>query len=534
MKKFIRLGIIVVVILAIVAGIVVTVVLNNRKTVRREEVITDETVSGDLSIRLWEGGYGDQWLVNVKNGFTAKYPNVNIDIKSSTERMVVFGEIVSGTNTQYDLYFTDSVLYDYLDYLEPLNDIFTSTWSGETASVESKIEDVYLDAYKTGDNYFFIPAYTGIYGFVYNTNYISEDAVPVTTDKLTELCAELKLSGIKAIGYSGEAGVNYWNYAYSTWFAQYEGLNAYQQMQIGRTINSAGEAVIDPASAYMTGGLEAMQVCEDLLWYENGYSDPQGTGKQFITAQREFLQGDFAMMYNGSWMMNEMRRHIGEGMEHDFKMMRVPVISSIVDKCPSIDGATPEAKDDELEALIHAIDAGVTDLDGEGYSVTQADYDRVKEARQLVYGAGEMSSAVITKTAQNKNLAKLFLRYMYSDEGIRLHASAMQGCTLPIKDTSIFQGEENIDYEMEFYETAYDIMFSSNRFFNNNRDAAVEVYCTATNAADSIEKQFGSQSAADRTRASASFQAKKELWTADDDDKYWQEMIAQGYVTEKP
>ena len=79
---------------------------------------------------------------------------------------------------------------------------------------------------------------------------------------------------------------------------------------------------------------------------------------------------------------------------------------------------------------------------------------------------------------------------MYSDEGIRLHASAMQGCTLPIKDTSIFQGEENIDYEMEFYETAYDIMFGSNRFFNNNRDAAVEVYCTATSAAGSIEKQI--------------------------------------------
>lgn len=240
------------------------------------------------------------------------------------------------------------------------------------------------------------------------------------------------------------------------------------------------------------------------------------------------------MMYNGSWMMNEMRRHIGAGMENDFKMMRVPVISSIVEKCPSIDGETPEAKDSELAALIRAIDAGSPELNGDGYSVTQEDYNRVKEARLLVYGAGEMSSAVITKTAQNKNLAKLFLRYMYSDEGIRLHASAMQGCTLPIKDTSIFQGDENTDYEMKFYETAYGIMYGSNRFFNNNRDAAVDVYCTATSAAGSIEKQFGSQSGVDRVRAAVSFQEKKDLWTADNNDKYWQEMIAQGYVTEKP
>ena len=35
-----------------------------------------------------------------------------------------------------------------------------------------------------------------------------------------------------------------------------------------------------------------MQVCEDLLWYENGYIKKDSTGLQFINAQREFLKGE--------------------------------------------------------------------------------------------------------------------------------------------------------------------------------------------------------------------------------------------------
>lgn len=524
MKKFIRLGIIALVILGIVAGITVTIVLNNKESGRREEIITDETVSGDLSIRLWEGGFGDDWLIKVKNGFIKKYPKVKIDIDNSVERQVVFGEIASGTNTKYDIYFSDAILYDYVDLLEPLNDVYTSTWNGESSTVESKIEDVYLDAFITGETYYFLPAYTGIYGFIYNSDYINDDEIPVTTEELKALCGTLKTSGVTPIIYSGETGVNYWNYAYSTWFAQYEGLQAYQQMQIGR-IMVDGEAVIDPSSAYLAGGEKAMQVCEDLLWYPNGYSDPNGTGLQFIVAQRNFLNGSAALMYNGSWMMNEMRRHIAEGMENNFKMIRTPVISAIREKCTTIESDT------ELAALIRAIDNGAQSAeDFEG--VNEADFQRVKDARLLNYAAGEMSSAVITKTAQNKNLAKLFLRYMYSDEGIKLHASSMQGCTLPIKEKDFF--DENVEYDMEFYETSYKVMFSGNRFFNNNRDAAVDPYCTATSAAESIEKQFGSKNPSDRVRAADSFKEKKNLWTANNNDKFWQEMIAQGYVTEKP
>ena len=62
---------------------------------------------------------------------------------------------------------------------------------------------------------------------------------------------------------------------------------------------------------------------------------------------------------------------------------------------------------------------------------------------------------------------------------------------------------------------------------------AVDPYCTDT-AAGMIEKQFGSQNTKDRTTAADSFAAKKALWTANDNEKFWNELLSKGYITERP
>ena len=49
-----------------------------------------------------------------------------------------------------------------------------------------------------------------------------------------------------------------------------------------------------------------------------------------------------------------------------------------------------------------------------------------------------------------------------------------------------------------------------------------------------IEKQFGSQALADRKRAADSFEAKKQLWTRNDNDKFWTELMNKGLIKERP
>ena len=478
--------------------------------------LENDVLSGSLNIRVWEGGFGLKWLDEVIVAFNEKYPDVKIDVDPSSERMAVFGDI-TGKGNKYEIVFQDARLMDYTDCLEPLNDVYSYTNKGESVAVGDKLFDLYRECLNVNGTYYQIPYAVGSYGLVYNNDYISDDEIPVTTEELKALCADLKSSFLTPIIFSGETGTGYWDFAYSTWFAQYEGRDAYWASFSGQTIGENGEKTYDPSTAYLQGGLEAMQVCEDLLWYTNEYIEPTSTGLQFITAQRDFLKGKAAMMYNGSWLFNEMEMMFPNGADYDFKMMKMPVISAITDKCTTIEN------DAELAALVRAIDAGATSFDG----VNEADFKTVKEARSFYYAGAEGATAGIPINARNKQLAKRFLTFMYSEAGIQAHASAKVGCVLPVKDINMAIPTTNT-----FTQTSYSIMFNNEVFFN---DAVMPVtpYCTDT-AAVMIEKQFGSQNSADRTRAVDSFQAKKDLWTANDNEKFWNALISYGLISARP
>ena len=524
MKKFLRLGIIAVIILAIAAGIIVTAIVNNKGGQREEEHIDDDLndVSGDLSIRLWEGGYGVGWLDNVIKGFKAKFPNVKVSYKASSERQVVVGEITAGSD-KYDLYFNESDLFTINGFkpqeaLEPLDDVYSYKWTGEDRTIAEKMDDSFLSFYKIGEHQYMINQYAGCWGFAYNIDYIGDDEIPVTTEELKSLCVSLKTNGITPLIFFEKS---YWDYAYYNWFAQYEGREAFDLYQIGKIINGENQAVYDPSAAYPIGELKALQVCEDLLWLPYGNIAEQSTGYQFIVAQKKLLDGDVAMMFNGSWMLNEMQDLYPEGKGNEFRIMKVPVISAITDKCATIEN------DAELSALIRAIDAGETALSGEGYNVSQADFDRVKEARNLVYCSGESATGVITKSAHNKQLAKLFLKYMYSDEGLKLYLNAKNGAMLPVKGyDELIAG---LDLE-EFERSAYNVILGSNRLFVNHKDMLISLDCHDLVKVNTIERQFGSQEPSDRTRASVSYNAKKDTYSVNSNKKYWDILRNNGLI----
>lgn len=484
--------------------------------------LENDIFSGSLNIRLWDGGFGEEWLDNIIVAFNEKYPDVEVDVSSSPERQQVFGDII-GLGSKYDIIFSESLLSDYAEEcLEPLDEVWAYTNSGESMSVGEKIMPIYAKYLNLRGHYYQIPSYVGSYGIAYNNDYIRDDEIPVTTDELKALCETLKSETLTPIIFSGEAGVNYWDYLYYTWYAQYEGKEVYSAALSGQSIDENGEYYFDPQTAYLDGGLKAMQVCEDLLWYENGYIDLDSAALSFMIAQRSFLKGEAAMMYNGSWLFNEMQLMFPDGPEYDIKMMKAPVISAIREKCNKIES------DEELSALVRAIDAGETALSGEGYSVSQEDFDKVSEARNFFYAGSEGATGVVPINARNKQIAKRFLSFMYSEKGIEQHALAKAGNILPVKNFNV-----EIETEDVFTETAYNILLNNEVFFNNPV-IAIPARCTKDLYMGSIELQFGSQKKSDRTRAQDSFNAKKDAFTKDNNDKFWTELLNKGYITSKP
>ena len=166
-------------------------------------------------------------------------------------------------------------------------------------------------------------------------------------------------------------------------------------------------------------------------------------------------------------------------------------------------------------------------MTGDGYEVNEADFVKVSEARSFFYAGSEGATGVIPINARNKQIAKRFLTFMYSEEGIKAHASAKAGNILPVKELNFTISTDN-----SFTETAYNILLN-NEVFYNNPVIAVSPLCTDT-VATAIEKQFGSQNSKDRTRAVDSFEAKKALWTASDNEKFWNALISAGYIKERP
>ena len=481
--------------------------------------VENDVLSGSINIRVWDGGFGLKWLDNVIVAFEEKYPDVKIGVSDTVERQQIVGD-VTGLSSKYDLVFSESSFTDYAqECLEPIDDVYAYTNKDESTSVGNKIMPIYHKYLLNKGHYYSIPSYVGTYGIVYNSDYIEDDEVPVTTEELKALCG--RTVGAKPFIFSGDTGATYWEFIYYTWFAQYEGRDAYSASLSGQIIDANGEYKYDPSAAYLEGGLKAMQVCEDLLWYDNKYIVEDSAALPFIDAQRSFLKGGAVMMYNGSWLFNEMKTLFPSGTESEFKMMKTPVISAIKDKCTTI------ADDAELAALIRAIDAGETALTGEGYDVNEADFAKVSDARSFFYAGSEGANAVIPVKARNKELAKRFLTFMYSEEGIEAHASAKAGNVLPVQG---FKASFTMDNS--FMESTYGILLNNEVFFNNPI-IAVDPLCLTTKSS-SIEKQFGVKNAAGRMRAADSFTEKKNLWTKDDNDKFWNALISKGYIKERP
>ena len=180
------------------------------------------------------------------------------------------------------------------------------------------------------------------------------------------------------------------------------------------------------------GVFDALKVLEQCLNSPKKYVNGSNAFN-FTDAQTLYLEGESVMMVTGSWLEYEMSGNYESGTKN-FKMMKTPVISSIINKCPSIEN------DEELSSLVKAIDAGKTTLVGTGYEVTQADFDKVAEARKIMYNHCIGHAACVPKYSDNINGAKDFLKFYFSDRALKIFAD-----TTKTKSIADFDGDVTLD-----------------------------------------------------------------------------------------
>lgn len=431
-----------------------------------------------LEIQFYERGYGSEGIKAVADRYMELNKEVTVDITCVTDNTLAT-DIYSGPDiVSTDMYFnggdnlfnlvnSGEVKFNgvaYPSYFEPLTEVYNYVPEGETRPIKEKMIDSYEEFFNMGDDVYYVMPWMGGYtGIVYNSKMFDNYKwdVPRTTDELFELCDKIVATDAKSTNKNSKGQSidiapfsfcledSYWEYVYLQWWAQYDGVERFNRFFEGKDENGN----YSPTVAASDGRLETLKVLDGVLGtykMESGtkkprsniYCDPTLATRSYIDTQSTFLNAEgarvnlngattSAMMPNGDWLENEMYANFSNKIENgevEFKIMKTPLISAIAKKTSFKNASDADAK---LRELVNYIDGG---KQGEKPAfATDDDIKTVEDARGIGSSIGYRSGVYVPAFATAKETAKDFLKFMYSDEAIRINALASRGTNLPVE-----------------------------------------------------------------------------------------------------
>ena len=409
-----------------------------------------------LTITVSNLGFGTTWLEAIAEEFENIY-DVSVEISSTTKQ----GDLLTQLEVDYQL--DDLCMFAGVSSIwntmrkgkfMQIDDVWSSTVEGEDKTVAEKALPEFAEAYKFQDHYYSMPFITEMGGIAYNKTTLDKLygagnwTLPTTTEELNEMCADIVAKGAYPFVWSNKENSCYWGMTAEAWTAQYDGVKVYSGANRAsywdETENKyvlAGTAEVAKAKILSNKG--RYYVYDVGYNYTRGdYSHKYAKSMDFAEAQLAFAGGGYAndkkscvFSNNGDWLYEESqedfvlrRQKIG--------FMKVPVISPLVEKLSFYtdgewDNLTADKKseyDKVLRAIIAYID-GKTETkptEVEGYTVTEADIDRVAEARGAVY-IKDQAHAFIPINSKNPELAKKFLTFFASDYAGSIYQSVTHG-----------------------------------------------------------------------------------------------------------
>lgn len=463
------------------------------------------TTKNDIEIAYWNSGLGSEWLDKVIEAFETKYPEYHVTYTASASTNAVAAAYGNEDTDTVDLYMSQKS-FD-TKYMEKLNDVLEYTVDGESKKIGDKFDPAYLNMETDKEGNVYQLTYGGgSMSFVYNKTLFEKAGIttlPRTTDEFAKVCDTLFAEDITPLCHFNSVG--YWDFINEVWFAQYEGMDYYQNSFYG-CVDDKGNSPSKDVFTKKDGRYKVMQACEKIVTPD--YVLQGSNSNDHITMQTEFLHGKAAIMINGAWLSNEMA---SIGGTEDFAIMKVPVISSITDKLTTV------KKEMDLRKVIAAIDS-VTDgekkaedykkgdaYEVDGLKVSAADWEYIRLARNTVANNYSGESMYIPSYSNAKEAAKTFMKYLYSDEGYKVYADAVH-LALPL---TLDNGELDTSGWNSFEKGMFDLANRSEQVATAYNMKAHEIFSAggaSTFAGYSFVNKFCSKNAADRKDADSAWE----------------------------
>lgn len=446
------------------AGMLAAVTAFGVSACGKTPIETGETDGKRIEVKAVIAGYGTDWLSALASRFNEIYKaeGYEVVITQMDTELGAKNEISYPKKCTTDIFFeynnADELLnksYSILRQkgqalLDDLSDVYKSPAIGADKQSEGKniidrMESVLVDNCRYHGT---LQGFDGIYGIPwqggYNGIYVNKVKLAelgfttdnlLTTDDLKSVinaCAPEKTeaaltdaNGFFPVAWSQKVAPGYWDYMFRALMAQYEGTQSFENFV--NFVPDDGTTVEKGYTVYEKRGiLEALKVIEFLE--DRDLCVPGTSSMDHITAESRVATGKSLMVVAGDYMYKELEKDYSE-YYGNILPIKWPVISALGVKL-GLCGASHAAGDEcsacnvKLREIVKAVDEGKTNAEiVSALGATEAAVKAIREARcQYMLGEGTVVASIPAYSDAKKG-AKLFLRFMYSDEGMQIFRS---------------------------------------------------------------------------------------------------------------
>ncbi len=422
---------------------------------KKDNVIVDGKT---INVKAYKSGNGVEWLYELASKFETIYKDegykVNI-LEPSNDMIgdVVLTDMALGTEeTGIDLYITSGVGPNKVsasgDYGVLAEDIEETVFNKAPIGYDGQEEDVLIseklesrrEKYsRSDDGIMYAFQYTGaVAGLSVNVKKLEKYGleIPRTTNELLD-CIEKIYLGVNGMENSEESDIFPMTYvsgtngyvvtALDSFMAQYNRKEYDQFWSMQNTVGGVLTDMID--NGYEVYNLPCV---EEMMTLAHVFMDQRlatrgSTTQNLDQAQAKLMQPNegAVFMFNGSWMLNEVRLNY-KNYVNDVTFAKMPLISSLGSRLMG-SGTAYNLDEEKCDDILSYI-AGMVDENAEisdvvaavtnefGVTLGTEVVEEIATARGAVYQRGIEEVCYINKNAAAKVPTELFLRMMASDD----------------------------------------------------------------------------------------------------------------------
>ena len=306
---------------------------NTSNTGDELKLITNANATKTITFEYLKAGFGNDPYIAVANAYMERHPDVQINTFANRE---IEGQaplnISTGTSVS-DIYSyprDSNKTWIEEGWLEDLTDLCNQQTLDGRTMLESMTGNA-AQAIATADGKIYgVPEYTSVTGVIYNQALFNQYGweIPETTKEFEELCIKIKedTNGkVNPITWCKDAD-GYLYFAAENWISQYAGVENMDKFYALESAEVYATEDNDKGSLYTAKKLALQNLTKFFLTLnEGGYAANNSRETSNTAAQLSLMNGDSAMMLNGSWFYNEMKKYWKD--THQIGMFALPEMS---------------------------------------------------------------------------------------------------------------------------------------------------------------------------------------------------------------